>query len=277
MNERLLSFFNPRSIILFICILQGMVFAGLLVYRGWRRRSTADYWLAALLVLLCLGNVPHFIGFAGVYDAYRDLSFFPFDNPFAVGAVIYLYVRTLTNSERLSARRVLLLFAPALVYYAYRFLVFLQPLSFKDWFDDAVHVPVVAPVLTVAVVVSNAAFLYLSITHYRRYRRWLDANFSDTEKIKFDWLRNFLYLFAAALLCSALFDLTNSFLFRLSYKQYFWWHVVAALLTYYLAIAGYLRSEVISGQVRARRRAGRAGDGDRRRARSREQKSAAQG
>lgn len=171
MNERLLSFFNPRSIVLFICILQGMVFAGLLVYRGWKRRGTADYWLAALLVLLCLGNVPHFIGFAGVYDAYRDLSFFPFDNPFAVGAVIYLYVRTLTNSEGLSARRGLLLFAPALVYYAYRFLVFLQPLSFKDWFDDAVHVPVVAPVLTVAVVVSNALFLYLSITHYRRSRR----------------------------------------------------------------------------------------------------------
>ena len=46
MNERLLSFFNPRSIILFICILQGVVFAGLLVYRGWKRRSVADYWLA---------------------------------------------------------------------------------------------------------------------------------------------------------------------------------------------------------------------------------------
>lgn len=245
MNERLLSFFNPRSILLFICILQGMVFAVLLAYRGRRRRSTADYWLAALLVLLCLGNMPHFIGFAGVYDAYRDLSFFPFDNPFAVGAVIYLYVQTLTNSERVFTRRDLPLFAPALVYYAYRFLIFLQPLSFKDWFDDAVHVPFVMPVLTVAVVVSNALFLYLSITHYRRYRRWLDANFSDTEKIKFDWLRNFLYLFAAALLCSAVFDLVNSFLFRLSYTQYFWWHVVAALLTYYLAVAGYLRSETI--------------------------------
>jgi hypothetical protein len=58
--------------------------------------------------------------------------------------VIYLYVRTLTNSEGMPARRALLLFAPAFVYYAYRFLVFLQPLSFKDWFDDAVHVPFVA-------------------------------------------------------------------------------------------------------------------------------------
>lgn len=241
----LLNFFNPRSIILFICILQGMIFAGLLVQRGWKRKSASDYWLALLLALLCLGNVSYFIGFAGVYDAYPNLSFFPFDNPFAVGAVIYLYVQTLTNSEKKFAPGNFLLFIPALVYYAYQFLIFLQPLGFKNWFDDAVHVPFVMPALTILVIISNATFMYLSIKHYRQYRFWLNANFSDTEKIKFDWLRNFLYLFAAALLCSAIFDVTNSFFVHLSYKQYFWWHVVAALLTYYLAIAGYLRSEPI--------------------------------
>jgi hypothetical protein len=242
----LLNFFNPRSTILFISILQGIVFAVLLLYRGAKRRSSADYWLAALLVLLCLGNVSHFIGFAGVYDAYQDLSFFPFDNPFAIGASIYLYVQTLTNSERRFTHRDLLLFTPALVFYAYQFLIFLQPLAFKNWFDGAVHVPYVMPVLTVATVSSNAIFLYFSIRHYRHYRSWLNANFSDTEMLKFNWLRNFLYLFAVALLCSAIFDLTNSFIIYLSYKQYFWWHVVVALLTYYFAIAGYLRSESIN-------------------------------
>lgn len=245
MNKGLLNFFNPRSIVLFICILQGIVFAILLIHRGLKKRSAADYWLAGLLVLLCLGNVSYLIGFAGVYDAYQDLSFFPFENSFAVGAVIYLYVQTLTNFERKFTRRDFLLFIPALVYYAYQFLIFLQPLSFKNWFDDAVHVPFVMPVLTIAIILSNTIFLCLSIRHYRRYRRWLNANFSDTEKLKFDWLRNFLYLFAVALFCSAVFDLTNSFIVYLSYKQYFWWHFIAALLTYYLAIAGYLRSESI--------------------------------
>lgn len=245
MNQPLINFFNPRSILLFICILQSVVFATLLVYRGLKKQSAADYWLAGLLVLLSLGNVSHFIGFAGVYDAYQSLSFFPFDNPFAVGAVIYLYVKTLTNSERTFTRRDFVLFTPALVYYAYQFLIFLQPLSFKNRFDDTVHVPFVMPVLTIAIIIANAGFLFLSIRHYRHYHSWLNANFSDTEKIKFDWLRNFLYLFAAALLCSAIFDVTNSFIVHLSYTQYFWWHVIVALLTYYLAIAGYLRSASI--------------------------------
>lgn len=251
MNKGFLNFFNPRSIILFISILQGIVFAVLLIYRGLKKKSAADFWLAGLLVLLCLGNVSHFIGFAGVYDAYQDLSFFPFDNPFAIGAVIYLYVQTLTNSARKFTGRDALLFIPALVFYVYHFLIFLQPLSYKNWFDDAVHVPYVMPLLTIGITLSNAIFLYLSIRHYRHYRFWLNANFSDTEKVKFNWLRNFLYLFAIVLLCAAIFDLTNSFIVHLSYKQYFWWHVIAALLTYYLAIAGYLRSENIKVEFSA--------------------------
>lgn len=74
--------------------MQGMVFAALLVFRAVQKHSAADSWLAALLVLLCLENVPHFIGFAGIYDAHPNLSYFPFANPFAVGPVIFLYVLT---------------------------------------------------------------------------------------------------------------------------------------------------------------------------------------
>ena len=144
----MLTLFNPRSIILLICILQGLVFAALLVVRGVKKQSTADFWLAGLLVLLCLENVPHLIGFAGIYDAHPNLSYFPIENPFAVGAVIFLYVMTLTNSERKFTRKDSLLFIPALIYYCYRFIVFLQPINFKNWFDSAVQRPFVTPLLT---------------------------------------------------------------------------------------------------------------------------------
>ncbi len=73
----------------------------------------------------------------------------------------------------------------------------------------------------------------------------MNENFSDTEKMKFNWLRNFLYAFTAILLLEALFDFTNSFLFRLTYIQYFYFEVILAFSTYYLAVAGYLRSKTI--------------------------------
>jgi AraC-like DNA-binding protein len=43
----------------------------------------------------------------------------------------------------------------------------------------------------------------------------------------------------------AIFDFTGSFITPLSYIQYFYFEVILALLTYYLAIAGYLRSQTI--------------------------------
>jgi len=63
-----LDFLNPRSIILFICILQGAIFAALLLLRYFKRGKSADFWLAALLVLLCSSLITPFIGFANVYD-----------------------------------------------------------------------------------------------------------------------------------------------------------------------------------------------------------------
>ena len=64
-------------------------------------------------------------------------------------------------------------------------------------------------------------------------------------EIKFDWLRNFLYIFTCVFATGAVFDFTDSFLFNLSYIQIFYFQLILALITYYLAIAGYLRSETI--------------------------------
>jgi len=43
------DFFNPRSNICFIAILQGVIFAALLVFRYFKHQKTADFCLAALL------------------------------------------------------------------------------------------------------------------------------------------------------------------------------------------------------------------------------------
>ena len=243
-----IDFFNPRSIVLFIGILQGLIFAILLIIRSFRRKNQSDFWLAALLILLCLSTISDFIGFAGVYDAFRsikDLTFFPFDNPFAYGILIYLYVQTLTNNQRRPTRRDRLLFIPAIVFYIYQFWAFAQNIEFKNWYEKAIHITYISPLYAVTSIAFNALLLILCLKHYRQYRRWLNENYSDTEKIKFDWLRNFLYVFTAMLILNAIFNLTNNFVFKLSYMQFFWLSFANALAIYYLAIAGYLRSQTI--------------------------------
>jgi AraC-like DNA-binding protein len=240
-----LEFLNPRSIICFIAILQGAVFAALLLARFFKYKKTADFWLAALLALFCSSLVTPFVGFANVYDRNQWLTYFPFTISYGYGVLVWFYVVFLTNSKRALTRRDLLFFLPAAGYVAFRLFLFAQNLEFKDWFDKNYYAPFVGTFVFVTEFAWNVAFLYFAIKHYRKYRAWTNENFSDTEKIKFDWLRNFLYLFTFVFVTGAVFDFTNSFLFKLSYIQYFYFELILALTTYYLAIAGYLRSQTI--------------------------------
>ncbi len=240
-----LDFFNPRSLVVFICILQGAIFAALLLIRYFKSKKSADFWLAALLVLLCSSLITPLIGFANVYDRNQWLTYFPFAVVYANGVCIWFYVQTLTNSERKFERKDWLFFIPSIVYVLFRFALFGQSLEFKGWFDETYYQPFVNPFVTVTEFVWNSIFLYLSIKHYRKYRAWLDENFSDTERIKFDWLRNFLYVFTLVFVLGAIFDFTGAFFYRLSYIQYFYFEFILALVTYYLAVAGYLRSQTI--------------------------------
>jgi AraC-like DNA-binding protein len=236
-----INFLNTRSVIVFVCLLQGVIFAALLFWRGRREKSQADFWLAALLLLLCSSLITPFIGFANVYTRNQWLTFFPFHIAYSWGVCVYFYVLSLTNSERKFTRRDLLLFVPSAVYVIFRLVLFTQSVEFKDWFDDNYYVPLVSPVVFVSEFAWNSVFLLLSLKYYRRYRRWLDENFSDTEQIKFDWLKNFLYVFTFVFILAGVFDFTDRFVYDLSYVQYFYFEIVLALVTYYLAVAGYSR------------------------------------
>lgn len=239
------DFLNIRSILIFICILQGLIFAGLLVNRGLKQKTKADLWLALLLVVLSASLITPFIGFANVYDLNQWLTYFPFSINYLPPVLVWFYVLSLTNSHWKLTRRDLLYLVPTALYLIFRFTIFFQSEAWKGWFDKEYYRPIAGPLVFATELVWSVLLLFWSIRHYRKYRQWLDENFSDTEKIKFDWLRNFLYIFSAILLLGALFDFTNSFLFRLSYIQYFYFEVVLALSTYYLAVAGYLRSKTI--------------------------------
>jgi AraC-like DNA-binding protein len=239
-----IDFFNPRSILCFIAILQGLTFAGMLIIRGFKQKNRADFWLAVLLIVLCCALITPFIGFANVYDLNQWLTYFPFGIAYSYGVLVWLYTLHLTDSKRRFQSKDLLLFIPTFVYLAFRFYLFSHDLDWKRWFGDS-YGNLSNSIVFVTEIIWNLAFLYFSIRHYQKYRAWLNENYSDTEKVKFDWLRNFLYVFTAILIIGAFFDFTNSFVFKLSYIQFFYFEIVLALTTYYLAVAGYLRSKTI--------------------------------
>lgn len=238
-----IDFYNPRSIILFVCILQGAIFAGLLFVRFLRQKTISDFWLGILLLVMCSSLITHLIGFANVYDNNQWLTYFPFEIIFALAPVIYLYVQTLTDSTRRFQFKDILLFVPAAIYWVLSFMLFSQSMEIKKWFGVNFESQFVI-LIDVSLFAWNFGLLYLAIKHYGQYRTWLNENFSDTELIKFNWLRNFLYIFAFIFFLETLFDIVSIF-HSFTYIQEYFLKLIIAVATYYLAIAGYLRSETI--------------------------------
>jgi AraC-like DNA-binding protein len=224
---------NLRTVLLLLAFVQGAVAAVLLGARFVRRRRWSDCFLALLLLVLCGNLLPHLVGWAGAYDRWPGLSFFPFATSFATGPLIWFTVRALTEPDFRPSARQLPHAAPFLIEKAYYLWAWTQPLAWKNEFVPRWQDPVIAPIETVLSGISVALYFYAAWAAYRRYRAWVDDSQSDAA-YQLEWLRNFLLVAGIAAATSLAFDLT-SLVRPLGYPVFFFRALMFALLTYWLA------------------------------------------
>jgi AraC-like DNA-binding protein len=214
--------FGSMSTVLLLGALYGVMRAAMLCFIPVNRM--ANRCMAGLIVVLALFTSPYIIGFAGYYDAYPWLSYFPYNVTLAIGPLLYLYLVSLSDGKSLPHWGWHLV--PAAVQFCYYCMLFVQPLAFKDSWDAKVHVPLIDKVETLALLISLACYWTLACRHYLGSARS-------------EWLRNFLiatglsvtfwYLLAAAELAWS----------GLSYFQRFPFYLWLAVLVCYLGTEGY--------------------------------------
>ncbi|HOY04003.1 MAG TPA: helix-turn-helix domain-containing protein [Saprospiraceae bacterium] len=237
---------NLRSLLLLIAMLQALVIAGMLLFRGLRRRHPADFLLSGLLFFLACSLIEHFIGFMGVYDYAReqghDLTFFPFDNPFVYGPLILLYTRALTDEQfRLEKQQLLHAILPV-AHYVIHFSIWALPDAPKFAFLDSKPGYFLQTGLDVLFYLITAWYLWQSFMRYNTYRRLIVQEYSNTGQMTLQWLRIFLYAFSAYLIFDFFFNLAGQFL-ALWYTGWYWLNLTRALLLYYLAATGWSYTE----------------------------------
>jgi AraC-like DNA-binding protein len=178
------------------------------------------------------------VGWAGAYDRWPGLSFFPFPSSFAAGPLVWLAVRALTEARFRPARRDLLHAVPFALEKAYYLWAWSHDLPWKNDFVARIHDPVVVPVEDVLSTLVFAAYLVAAWRAYDRYRRWVDASQSDAA-LQLDWLRRLLLGTAAALVLSAALGVAD-FVRPMGYDVWFWQKLVLAGGTYWLAMTALL-------------------------------------
>ncbi len=196
------------------------------------------------------------LGFAGWYDTHDGYTsfmfYFPFNNVVWMGPLLYFYFLSLTNAdfkfERKHGRHFILPVLWLLMILA----KFVIDYCFHRPFPDMENTQygTKGPFADLdknkwADLVSYASFFYylfITTRSFRSYQLYVKENFSATEDIRFDWLRNILYAICAGVLIIFLFNVVAQFKTFGNNSYIFDWYAYLFLgaLTYYLSIAGYI-------------------------------------
>ncbi|MBN9297538.1 MAG: hypothetical protein J0I41_11030 [Filimonas sp.] len=243
--------FNLYSALLLPSFIQGLLFSALLFFRS-KHSGLSDRLLAFLLLINTVKVASWMLGFAGWYDSHDGLTsfmfYFPFNNLPWAGPLLYFYFLSVTNRDfklnKKHWKHFVLPFIWALLilfkflfdfglYYPFEVTVDTQygckgPLAELDKTDWAMAIG----------FLSFYYYLFLTLKAFRAYKLYVRSNFSATDGIQFNWLRNLLYMVSIGIIIFFLFSLVG-FIARVTYKMDWYAYLAQGAIIYYLSIEGY--------------------------------------
>jgi AraC-like DNA-binding protein len=230
--------FGWRTALLGAAILQCLLLAGALA-RDLENRVASRFLAGALLVIVGM-LTPYAIGFAGVYDRFRWLTFAPFAVPLALGPLLYGYASALADG--LAPQRIRLHLLPAAAQALYAGACFLLPDAVKWLWYTGGHRAWVAPMFDAAGLLSLAAYAYAIGGVLKRRRASLADQRSDDDRFSTAWLGRVLMAVLAGLCVKGGFWLWSVIAGGIDYVQETGMYLALAVVGVYLGVAGWRRA-----------------------------------
>lgn len=244
--------FGAHSSLLLPAVVTGVVATGWLLLRAWQRSTLTDALLALLLAVPTLNIAREMLAHAGWYDSLNGYAtamlYVPWQLNLLLGPAYYLYFRSLTSQEFRLLPRAWWHLLPGLLQLA----LVVGALGYDLlWLHGGRGLPQLAgtrgPALVAVETFSHylgylqygllPAYCWRVLADYRRYTRYLQNNFSDTERLRFAGLRQLLLVQVLALVLSQLFTLVD-WKFGLSDAASWNYFFLRGLLVYWLIAVG---------------------------------------
>jgi AraC-like DNA-binding protein len=216
----------------------GLLIAILLVIRGFKEERLSDKFLAAVLFLLVMEIQDYTFGFAGINMLWEELNGFPRHFHLAFAPTVYFYLKSQINREYKFSRKDLVHYIPYAIYFVLNLIVFLNGKSFVDKWQSGSITHWLVWVETLVLWSMYIYYFYYSLKIYKEYRSWAETQFSDTETISFDWLRNFIYLIIAGEIFKNVWNIAD-YIIDMPYENDWWWHLLTVGIICYVSIRGY--------------------------------------
>ncbi len=240
--------FNIYSTPLAILFVWGLVFSGLFLIRYNKLRNLSDLLIGSILLIHTYDRITYTIGFMGWYDTYPEtkINYFLIDTFFLLGPLIYFYVKSVSQAKFRFKTKDIWHFVPMILVLLYRIIMLIvdaNQTGFENvqngWLFEQLHMKFLDEILYNISIFSLGFYLLISFQVYLKYRKNLHDLFASSHKRELKWLRNFILVFALLFLMINVFKELDSSVFSLSYRDFWWGHLAAALTMIYLGWQGY--------------------------------------
>ncbi|NNF35961.1 MAG: helix-turn-helix transcriptional regulator [Saprospiraceae bacterium] len=240
--------FNLYSMPLLILVLQGYLFAVLLLLRYRKKQKLRDLLLAILLIITGYHRTSFIVGFMDWYDTFRNtkINYYLINFLLGLGPLIYFYVKSAINPEFRFKKKDIWHFIPALIYFVYCLIIWIYD-SQQPGYDEVqnglwMESISIAYVFALHGYLSNLSMLlYIIFTFilYYQFKDKVNQYYSNTYRVELIWLRNFLYVFSFTFAFGLVAEYIDFNITELHWTQRWWTHFVSACALVYLGLYGY--------------------------------------
>lgn len=183
---------NFTVLLLGIIISSSFFATGLLWFSPQNKQS--NRFLALLIFTIALWLIDHFLRISDIYGQNANLYFLPIFYSFAFGPLIYFYVKSLVNQSFTFQKRDYLHFIPVLFQVGLYLFLTIKDYNFKNWYWENVHQWITYKIEFDGTFISMLIYLILSIRLLKNYQIYVVNNFSETSKIRLNWLKIILII-----------------------------------------------------------------------------------
>lgn len=234
---------NLYAVVLLFAFVQGMFYAVQFAWRGYREERISDYFMAGLLVAMCITNLYSMLGFMGIHVLGQELWFFPHSTTWLVGPFMYYYLKTQINVQYTFKWADFKHFLPYGLYFSYHLAIFLTGPTNIDWWNAKVHGPLmIGQIESICENVSLVVYAIATLRLYRRYRLWLPTERSDVEAVLLGWYKHFLTLLISGIVVATVFFVAGFFI-QLTYQQDWILRAIVAFIICYLSFSAFVQTQ----------------------------------
>lgn len=240
--------FNIHSTPLLILVVQGLIFAVLLLIRYLKEKNISDLILSLILFVTCYQRITYTIGFMAWYDTFRNtkINYFLIPTSFIFAPLLYLYIKSIVKVNYKLRKNEWIHFLPAIIYVVYRIGIYVYDV-FQPGFGEtqngvlmqSLEIGLVGALFSLFMMIIRLLYLAFSIQLYVLYRKKIEQFFSNTFRIELNWLRNFLLIYSFLFLYGLIQTVINANMMELHYTHKWWLEFLYAASIIYIGIKGY--------------------------------------